>query len=455
MIDTYSENLKGELSFVKAENAKLSDEVENLMKMLNLEDSIRLQSNLEGLSSSLEFIQSQEVDLETKKADARLECSSMVEHQPDSDGAHGGCKFKIFYNCCNTDTSYKAASKLRLSIKYEDGDEMIVAHMVDEVDAFNKEPHAPQSHYTDDDENLLNQQTWNVRDTRRRFFKGLNSAKSSLMPILRPSCLPMALLGICEFKTAAEWSKTRRTKYFCSTFHRVQSGLVSTILQGSETKGRKIHPPRLECSSMVEHQTDSDGAHGGCKFKKVRLSIKYEDGDEMIVAHMVDEVDAFNKEAFLDETLLCFAKFELLLFSRFSDLTKKPCMILDVAALENLEVFENSVNGDSKGLRSWKRQELGKKVGAYNPSGWRQLVSIATGVYLCCTLNEFMKIFKCLLLLSWSTPNMGGKSILLRQVCLAVILAQVGADAPAESLKMSPVDRIFVRMGAKYHIMAG
>ncbi|GKG26817.1 hypothetical protein Tco_0402520, partial [Tanacetum coccineum] len=35
--DTYSENLKGELSFVKAENAKLSDEFENLMTMLNLE----------------------------------------------------------------------------------------------------------------------------------------------------------------------------------------------------------------------------------------------------------------------------------------------------------------------------------------------------------------------------------------------------------------------------------
>ncbi|KAD3068705.1 hypothetical protein R6Q59_017272 [Mikania micrantha] len=52
-------------------------------------------------------------------------------------------------------------------------------------------------------------------------------------------------------------------------------------------------------------------------------------------------------------------------------------------------------------------------------------------------------------------PNMGGKSTLLRQVCLAVILAQVGADVPAESFKMTPVDRIFVRMGAKDHIMAG
>ncbi|KAK6260322.1 hypothetical protein SCA6_014796 [Theobroma cacao] len=52
-------------------------------------------------------------------------------------------------------------------------------------------------------------------------------------------------------------------------------------------------------------------------------------------------------------------------------------------------------------------------------------------------------------------PNMGGKSTLLRQVCLAVILAQVGADVPAEHFKLSPVDRIFVRMGAKDHIMAG
>ncbi|KAK7284586.1 hypothetical protein RJT34_19335 [Clitoria ternatea] len=52
-------------------------------------------------------------------------------------------------------------------------------------------------------------------------------------------------------------------------------------------------------------------------------------------------------------------------------------------------------------------------------------------------------------------PNMGGKSTLLRQVCLAVILAQVGADVPAESFDLSPVDRIFVRMGAKDNIMAG
>ncbi|CAO2194423.1 unnamed protein product [Urochloa humidicola] len=52
-------------------------------------------------------------------------------------------------------------------------------------------------------------------------------------------------------------------------------------------------------------------------------------------------------------------------------------------------------------------------------------------------------------------PNMGGKSTLLRQVCLTTILAQIGADVPAEKLELSLVDRIFVRMGARDHIMAG
>lgn len=59
----------------------------------------------------------------------------------------------------------------------------------------------------------------------------------------------------------------------------------------------------------------------------------------------------------------------------------------------------------------------------------------------------------CFMLLTG--PNMGGKSTLLRQVCLAVILAQLGADVPAKEFEFSPVDRVFVRMGAKDHIMAG
>ncbi|PIA61132.1 hypothetical protein AQUCO_00300566v1, partial [Aquilegia coerulea] len=55
------------------------------------------------------------------------------------------------------------------------------------------------------------------------------------------------------------------------------------------------------------------------------------------------------RQAFLDETLLRFAKFELLPCSGFRDLFQKPYMVLDSAAIENLEIFENNRNGSSSG----------------------------------------------------------------------------------------------------------
>ncbi|XP_066553212.1 DNA mismatch repair protein Msh6 [Amia ocellicauda] len=52
-------------------------------------------------------------------------------------------------------------------------------------------------------------------------------------------------------------------------------------------------------------------------------------------------------------------------------------------------------------------------------------------------------------------PNMGGKSTLMRQCGLVVILAQLGCYVPAESLRLTPVDRVFTRLGASDRIMAG
>jgi len=52
-------------------------------------------------------------------------------------------------------------------------------------------------------------------------------------------------------------------------------------------------------------------------------------------------------------------------------------------------------------------------------------------------------------------PNMGGKSTLLRQLCLAVILAHAGADVPAASMSLTAADAIFVRMGARDNLAAG
>ena len=52
-------------------------------------------------------------------------------------------------------------------------------------------------------------------------------------------------------------------------------------------------------------------------------------------------------------------------------------------------------------------------------------------------------------------PNMGGKSTILRQACIAAILAQVGCYVPATKCELSVVDRIFTRIGASDKLMEG
>ena len=52
-------------------------------------------------------------------------------------------------------------------------------------------------------------------------------------------------------------------------------------------------------------------------------------------------------------------------------------------------------------------------------------------------------------------PNMGGKSTLLRQVCVAAIIAQIGCYVPAKFCKMTIVDRIFTRIGASDKLIEG
>merc|ERR1711871_588367 len=58
-------------------------------------------------------------------------------------------------------------------------------------------------------------------------------------------------------------------------------------------------------------------------------------------------------------------------------------------------------------------------------------------------------------LLLLSGPNMGGKSTLLRQTCLITIMAQLGCAVPADKCQLTPVDRIFTRVGASDRILAG
>ncbi len=52
-------------------------------------------------------------------------------------------------------------------------------------------------------------------------------------------------------------------------------------------------------------------------------------------------------------------------------------------------------------------------------------------------------------------PNMSGKSAILRQTALIVLLAQMGSFVPAEAVRMGVVDKIFTRVGASDNISMG
>jgi DNA mismatch repair protein MutS len=52
-------------------------------------------------------------------------------------------------------------------------------------------------------------------------------------------------------------------------------------------------------------------------------------------------------------------------------------------------------------------------------------------------------------------PNMAGKSTILRQIGLCVILAQMGSFVPAEAAEVGVVDRLFTRVGASDNLARG
>jgi DNA mismatch repair protein MutS len=52
-------------------------------------------------------------------------------------------------------------------------------------------------------------------------------------------------------------------------------------------------------------------------------------------------------------------------------------------------------------------------------------------------------------------PNMAGKSTILRQIGLVVIMAQMGSFVPAESATIGAVDRLFTRVGASDNLARG
>jgi len=52
-------------------------------------------------------------------------------------------------------------------------------------------------------------------------------------------------------------------------------------------------------------------------------------------------------------------------------------------------------------------------------------------------------------------PNMGGKSTYMRQNAVIALLAHIGSFVPASATRMSPIDRIFTRIGSSDDLASG
>ena len=103
-------------------------------------------------------------------------------------------------------------------------------------------------------------------------------------------------------------------------------------------------------NGSLSHATDSSGKERDLNYLPEVLSELVAAGDKgMHALSALGGTIFYLKQAFLDETLLRYATYEVLPCSGGSDISRKPYMILDAAALENLEIFENSRNGGSSG----------------------------------------------------------------------------------------------------------
>lgn len=71
---------------------------------------------------------------------------------------------------------------------------------------------------------------------------------------------------------------------------------------------------------------------------------------------------------------------------------------------------------------------------------------ITNDVHLDCERNQIIIL---------TGPNMSGKSAVLRQTALIVLLAQIGSFVPAKSARIGLVDKIFTRVGASDNISEG
>ena len=132
--------------------------------------------------------------------------------------------------------------------------------------------------------------------------------------------------------------------------------------------------------------------------------------------------------------------------SELSDLQRNATMLAKIDVLSSLASVAES--------RRYVRPTLGDEAGLHIQAGRHPVIEALLPPGETYVPNDLSLDEKQQILLI-TGPNMAGKSALLRQTALIVILAQVGAFVPAEAAHIGIYDKLFTRVGASDNIAAG
>ncbi len=145
-----------------------------------------------------------------------------------------------------------------------------------------------------------------------------------------------------------------------------------------------------------------------------------------------------------------FGIFQELVQGALAYLTQIQQTALGVATLDVLASFATVAKKNSYVRPSLNETEIIDIKGGRHPVIEKQLPAgenyVPNDIYLDDKTQQIMMI---------TGPNMAGKSALLRQTALIVLLAQMGSFVPAESANLGLVDKVFTRVGASDNLSKG
>jgi DNA mismatch repair protein MutS len=145
-----------------------------------------------------------------------------------------------------------------------------------------------------------------------------------------------------------------------------------------------------------------------------------------------------------------FRLFQELVQETLSFITQIQQNALGIATLDVLVSFATVAKKNNYVRPSLNETEIIDIKGGRHPVIEKQLPAgenyVPNDIYLDDKTQQIMMI---------TGPNMAGKSALLRQTALIVLLAQMGSYVPAESANLGLMDKVFTRVGASDNLSKG